>query len=302
MFSHVAITVTYSAVVPGERTVVAIPRSSVRTVVSERFTWVEFVANVTTPLETGLPSRSTLTVITAISAEFAVIMVALACTETIPTAIVTGVDWVRVPHSAVIVVVPVVVPGVKVTVASPWASVMAVAEERVPRIGVAEKVTVSPTSGFPFRATCAVIVEVMVEPAAKVDGSAETEKEPAEETKESTEPVEDTTGIDLETQPEPEQEVTDTEPSEQPEDIDLSSEPASTMEDEKEIIELNLITEENPGLITEPGQTPEQPTQPPQEPTGPQTELQKVPCPICQHMIVIYSDSCPHCCTDMTWQ
>jgi len=178
MFSHVAITVTYSAVVPGERTVVAIPRSSVRTVVSERFTWVEFVANVTTPLETGLPSRSTLTVITAISAEFAVIMVALACTETIPTAIVTGVDWVRVPHSAVIVVVPVVVPGVKVTVASPWASVVAVAEERIPRVGAAEKVTVSPTSGFPFRATCAAIVEVMVEPAAKVDGFAETDRVP----------------------------------------------------------------------------------------------------------------------------
>lgn len=119
MFSQVAVTSTYSGVVPGERTVVAIPKPSVWTVVSERLTWVEFVANVTTALETGLPSRSTVTVMTAVSDEFAYIVVALACTETVPTAMFTGVDWVRVPHWAVIVVVPMVVPGVKVAVASP---------------------------------------------------------------------------------------------------------------------------------------------------------------------------------------
>ena len=49
---------------------------------------------------------------------------------------------------------------------------MIVEEDRVPRVGFAVKVTVSPGSGFPFRVTRAVIVDVMVEPAATVDGLA----------------------------------------------------------------------------------------------------------------------------------
>jgi len=125
---------------------------------------------------------------------------------------------------------------------------------------------------------------------------------PMDKPKESTEPVEDTTDVDLETQPESDQEVTDIEPPEQPEDIEVSSEPVSTLVDENEIMEGDLITQERPESITEPGQAPEQPKQPQQEPNQPLTEPQQVPCPICQHMIIIYSDPCPHCGTDMTWQ
>jgi hypothetical protein len=130
----------------------------------------------------------------------------------------------------------------------------------------------------------------------------ETEKEPVEESKESTEPVEDTASIETETQPETEQVVTDTEPPELPGDTELSTEPDSTVVDENEIIEWDLITQESPESINEPDQAPELPKQPPQEPDQPQTELQQVPCPVCQQMIVIYSDPCPHCGTDMTWQ
>ena len=43
---------------------------------------------------------------------------------------------------AVVSVVPVLVPGVKVMVAYPCASVMAVVEDKLPNVGVAEKVTV----------------------------------------------------------------------------------------------------------------------------------------------------------------
>ena len=57
---------------------------------------------------------------------------------------------------------------------------VAVGAERVPRVGVAENVTVSPVRGFPFRSTRAVIVDVMVEPAAMVVGFAETESVPEE--------------------------------------------------------------------------------------------------------------------------
>ena len=55
---------------------------------------------------------------------------------------------------------------------------VAVEEERVPRVGDAEKVTVSPDSGLPFRSTRAVIVDIMVEPAATMVGFAKTEKVP----------------------------------------------------------------------------------------------------------------------------
>ena len=55
---------------------------------------------------------------------------------------------------------------------------MIVEEDRVPRVGFAVKVTVSPGSGFPFRVTRAVIVDVMVEPAATVDGLAESSSVP----------------------------------------------------------------------------------------------------------------------------
>ena len=54
---------------------------------------------------------------------------------------------------------------------------VAVLEESVPRVGVGN-VTVSPGSGFPFRVTRAVIVDVMVEPAATVDGVAESDNVP----------------------------------------------------------------------------------------------------------------------------
>ena len=53
-------------------------------------------------------------------------------------------------------------------------------DDKVPKFGVAEKVTFSPESGFPFKVTLVAISEIMVEPAATVDGAAEIEIPPEE--------------------------------------------------------------------------------------------------------------------------
>lgn len=48
MSSHVAVTSISSAVVPGERVIMATPKSSVVAIVVERVAWVEFVSKVIT--------------------------------------------------------------------------------------------------------------------------------------------------------------------------------------------------------------------------------------------------------------
>ena len=77
-----------------------------------------------------------------------------------------------------IVVVPVFIPGVKVMVAYPCVSVIAVVADNVPKVGVAEKVIVWSVIGVPFRVNLAVIVDFMVELAAMVEGFADVDKVP----------------------------------------------------------------------------------------------------------------------------
>jgi hypothetical protein len=177
MFSQLAVISTYSAVVPGERVIVAIPKSSVWAVESERLTWVEFVVNVTTALTTGFPSKSIVTVISAVSAVLAVIIVGVTCIKTSPVAIVTVVDSDRPCQVTFTVATPEVRLGVRITVASPAELVVLVGEERVP-LSVAKATWVLST-GSPSRSNTAVIVVVMVESAAMVEGLAESDRVPA---------------------------------------------------------------------------------------------------------------------------
>ena len=82
--------------------------------------------NVTDVLLAGVPSISTWADISEVIVEFAVIVKGVAWIEISAMEIVIDVDWFSVPHVAVIVAVPVSVPGVKVTVASTSSFVMAV--------------------------------------------------------------------------------------------------------------------------------------------------------------------------------
>jgi hypothetical protein len=177
MFSQLAVISTYSAVVPGERVIVAIPKSSVWAVESERITWVEFVVNVTIPFTTGFPSKNTVTVTSAVSAVLAVIVVGSTCIKTSPVAIVTSVDSDRPCQVTFMVATPEVRLGVRITVASPAELVVPVGEERVP-MSVAKAISALST-GSPSRSSTAVIVVVMAEPAAMVEGLAESERVPA---------------------------------------------------------------------------------------------------------------------------
>ena len=177
MFSQSAVISTYSAVVPGERVIVAIPKSSVWTVESERITWVEFVVNVTIPFTTGFPSKNTVTVISAVSGVLAVIVVGVTCIKTSPVAIVTWVDSDRPCQMTFTVATPEVRLGVRITIASPAELVVAVGEERVP-LSVAKAISVLST-GSPSRSNTAVIVVVMAESAAIVEGLAESDRVPA---------------------------------------------------------------------------------------------------------------------------
>jgi len=84
------------------------------------------VANVTTALATGLPFRSMVAFISAVSVEFAVIMVGAACTKTSPAAMFTTVDADRPCQVTLTVAFPGVMLGVRVTFTSPPELVVAV--------------------------------------------------------------------------------------------------------------------------------------------------------------------------------
>ena len=79
---------------------------------------------------------------------------------------------------AVMVAVPVVAPGLKVTVAYPVLLVTTVAWEMLPSEVV--NLTVSPVSGLVLSMTCAVTVDVMVEFAAMVSGATMSVRVPAD--------------------------------------------------------------------------------------------------------------------------
>jgi len=175
---HAAVIVVVPVSVLGVNVAVAYPWASVVAVAGKSVPKIGVAEKDTVSPTSGLPSRVTRAVIVETMVEPAATVGGFAETDKPPEVMVTEVDWVRVPHAAVIAVVPVLVPGVKVMYAYPCALVVAVVEERLPRVGVAEKVTVSPESGFPFKVTRAVIVEVMVDPAATVDGFAEMDKVP----------------------------------------------------------------------------------------------------------------------------
>jgi hypothetical protein len=112
--------------------------------------------------------------------EPAAITSALVERENSPGIMVMGNDLDWVPQSAVIIVVPIFVPGVKVIKTYPSELVIAVAEESKPKTGVAEKVTVSPDSGLPFTVTRAVMIEFIAEPAATVGLFARSVRSPEE--------------------------------------------------------------------------------------------------------------------------
>ena len=176
MFSQLAVISIYSAVAPGERVIVAMPKSSVWAVGFERVTWVELVVNVTTALATGSPSKSIVTVISAVSGGLTVIMVGVTCITTTPVAMVTGIDADRPCQVTFTVASPGVWLGVRITVASPAELVVPVGEVRVP-LSVAKATWVLAT-GSPSRTNTAVIVDVMAEPAATVDVLATSDRAP----------------------------------------------------------------------------------------------------------------------------
>ena len=85
----------------------------------------------------GFPSKFTVAVIVELIVEPAATVDGSARTDRVPEIISIDVcSGGNVPHSAVIVTVPVSVPGMKVTVASPRPSVIASVEDKVPRVGV----------------------------------------------------------------------------------------------------------------------------------------------------------------------
>ena len=100
------------------------------------------VSNETKVSGTGIPSRSIAAVKVEVIVESAAIVDGLGEIEIDAEVTSINVDWLKSPIEAVILVVPVLVPGVKVMMAYPCASVMAVLEDKLPNIGVAEKVTV----------------------------------------------------------------------------------------------------------------------------------------------------------------
>ena len=111
------VTLAVVAVGTGESVTFACPLVSVFVAVDERLP--ASVANVTGVLATGIPSRSMVAVIVEVIVELAAIVVGDAETVIVASAMFMVVDWVWVPHVAVMVTVPVVVPGTKVTVAYP---------------------------------------------------------------------------------------------------------------------------------------------------------------------------------------
>jgi len=134
------------------------------------------VLNVTCALLTGFPPRVIVAVIREVWAELAVIVVGLAVTETLADANVTLAVFEWPSQVAIIVATPgVVVLGLRVTAALPSGPVDTVCEESVPLSVVNE--TEAPLTGLPPITIIAVISEVMVDPAAMIDGFDVTENE-----------------------------------------------------------------------------------------------------------------------------
>lgn len=128
------------------------------------------VVKVTCELATGFPPSRTVAVIVDVVFEVAAIVSGFASSVTVPCAMVTVVVFEMPIHVAVMVAVPVVGPGLRVTVATPLLSVVLVVAERFPRVVL--KFTGEVRTAFPPSRTVTVIVEVIVEFAAIMVGDA----------------------------------------------------------------------------------------------------------------------------------
>lgn len=167
---HVAVTLAVPVPASGLRVTLATPLASVVSEVDERFPRV--VANVTGSPITGLPLSRMVTVTVEFMLEPAPILFWDAEISMVPSAMVTSVAAEMPSHMAVIVAVPVIDSGLRMTVASPLLLVVAEVVERLPRFVV--NVTSLLLTGIESRVMCAVIVEVMEEAAAIMLGAAET--------------------------------------------------------------------------------------------------------------------------------
>jgi hypothetical protein len=130
--NQVAVTIAGPSTFPGERVVIACPCRFV--IVEIGLTLPKVVSNSTGELETAFPPSLTVAVTVDVMVELAAIVVGFAVSVTDPVVMVTIVDLVKFSYVAVMFADPVIDPGCRIVVATPFESVIAVVDCKVPRV------------------------------------------------------------------------------------------------------------------------------------------------------------------------